>query len=79
MKKKSTPLNPDPMPETKTPAKGGVNASVDQVSGKEKGKVFVGKTESGSFQVSGLKEAGVSENVAKLSDKAQEAFSPADG
>ena len=37
--------------------------------------MFVGKTESGSFQVSGLKETGVSENVAKLSDKAQEAFS----
>ena len=70
--KKETSATPEPMPGTKTPAKGGVKAPVSELSGAENGKVVVGKTESGSFQVSGLKETEATESGAKLSEKAQE-------
>ena len=56
VEKKPTSSTPEPMPEAKTPVKAGVKAPVDQVARAENGKVVVGKTESGSFQVSGLKE-----------------------
>ena len=71
VEKKTTSSNPAPMPETKTPVKAGVNASVDQAVRKEMGKVVVGKTEIGSFQASGLKETESSEHGTKLSDEAQ--------
>ena len=60
------------MPETKTSVKAGVKTPVADPVSAENGKVLVEKPESGSFQASGLKESGVSENGGNLSEKAQE-------